>query len=86
MALEEMVRQKADEVILEAEVTNTGALKLYENLGFLRDKRLYRYVPILLTLGLASVNEMTAAPAEQKVVFRNPIRRLSGPCFSPCLQ
>ena len=27
-----------DEVILETEVTNKGALTLYENLGFVRDK------------------------------------------------
>jgi len=31
------------EVILEAEVTNKGALRLYQKLGFIRDKRLYRY-------------------------------------------
>ncbi|CAG2101029.1 unnamed protein product [Medioppia subpectinata] len=33
----------ADEVVLETEVTNLSALKLYENLGFVRDKRLFRY-------------------------------------------
>jgi N-alpha-acetyltransferase 30 len=38
-----MRRNNADEVILEAEVTNNGALNLYENLGFMRDKRLNRY-------------------------------------------
>lgn len=32
-----------DEVVLETEVTNTGAIALYESLGFLRDKRLHRY-------------------------------------------
>ena len=32
-----------DEVVLEAEVTNQGALSLYTNLGFIRDKRLARY-------------------------------------------
>lgn len=30
-------------VVLETEITNTNALKLYENLGFVRDKRLFRY-------------------------------------------
>ena len=30
-------------VVLEAEVTNSAALALYEQLGFVRDKRLYRY-------------------------------------------
>lgn len=32
-----------DEVVLETEVSNTPALRLYESLGFLRDKRLGRY-------------------------------------------
>ena len=31
------------QVVLETEVTNTAALRLYENLGFVRDKRLFRY-------------------------------------------
>lgn len=42
-AIEAMALQEADEVTLEAEVTNTGALSLYTNLGFIRDKRLARY-------------------------------------------
>lgn len=42
-AVEAMKKSKADEVVLETEVTNKSALKLYENLGFLRDKRLFRY-------------------------------------------
>ncbi len=41
-SIEEMAAAKADEVVLEAEVTNKGALTLYRNLGFLRDKRLLR--------------------------------------------
>ncbi len=32
-----------DEAVLETEVTNTGALRLYEGLGFVRDKWLHRY-------------------------------------------
>ena len=32
-----------DELVLETEVTNAPAMKLYESLGFLRDKRLGRY-------------------------------------------
>ena len=31
------------QIVLETEVTNKAALKLYENLGFVRDKRLFRY-------------------------------------------
>lgn len=33
----------ADEIMLETEVSNTAALNLYELLGFMRTKRLYRY-------------------------------------------
>jgi len=39
-----MVEGKCEEVALEAEVTNQGALKLYQGLGFIRDKRLHRWV------------------------------------------
>ena len=42
-AVEEMRRQKADEVVLEAEYVNQGAMRLYSKLGFVRDKRLSRY-------------------------------------------
>ncbi|KAJ3054056.1 N-alpha-acetyltransferase 30 [Rhizophlyctis rosea] len=38
-----MKEEDADEVVLETEHTNCGALALYENLGFVRDKRLSRY-------------------------------------------
>lgn len=34
-----------EEVALEAEVTNGGALRLYQKLGFVRDKRLHRQAP-----------------------------------------
>lgn len=34
---------KVDEIMLETEVINQGALNLYESFGFLRTKRLYRY-------------------------------------------
>jgi len=42
-AIQAMIAGDADEVVLETEVTNKSALKLYENLGFVRDKRLFRY-------------------------------------------
>jgi len=42
-AIEAMIDDEADEVVLETEITNKPALKLYENLGFVRDKRLFRY-------------------------------------------
>mmetsp|Transcript_3397 Transcript_3397/g.12270 ORF Transcript_3397/g.12270 Transcript_3397/m.12270 type:complete len:244 (+) Transcript_3397:70-801(+) len=42
-AVETMIEEGAEEVALEAEVTNKGALALYDGLGFVRDKRLHRY-------------------------------------------
>ncbi|CAD5113871.1 DgyrCDS3035 [Dimorphilus gyrociliatus] len=42
-AIQAMVLKGADEIVLETEVTNKSALNLYENLGFVRDKRLFRY-------------------------------------------
>ncbi|KAJ5750094.1 Acetyltransferase GNAT family, partial [Penicillium manginii] len=43
MAIDAMIERDADEIVLETEITNTGAMKLYERLGFLRSKRLHRY-------------------------------------------
>ena len=37
------VEEEAEEVVLETEITNKPALRLYEALGFVRDKRLFRY-------------------------------------------
>ena len=33
----------SSQIVLETEITNESALKLYQNLGFVRDKRLFRY-------------------------------------------
>jgi len=41
-SIAEMVNRGCEEVMLEAEVSNAGALRLYANLGFIRDKRLQR--------------------------------------------
>ena len=44
LSIEKMVRlDNIDEVMLETEVINKAALNLYEGLGFMRTKRLYRY-------------------------------------------
>jgi RimJ/RimL family protein N-acetyltransferase len=45
MAISEMVSGECEEVVLEAEVSNTGALALYRSLGFIRDKHLHRCGP-----------------------------------------
>ncbi|KAL4237624.1 N-alpha-acetyltransferase 30 [Mactra antiquata] len=42
-AIKAMIADDCDEVVLETEITNQAALRLYENLGFVRDKRLFRY-------------------------------------------
>ena len=42
-ALAVMQERGADECVLEAETTNEGALRLYQSLGFIRDKALSRY-------------------------------------------
>lgn len=42
-AIKTMIDNNCDEVVLETEITNTAAIYLYENLGFVRDKRLFRY-------------------------------------------
>eukprot|EP00252_Welwitschia_mirabilis_P015963 TRINITY_DN35392_c0_g1_i1.p1 TRINITY_DN35392_c0_g1~~TRINITY_DN35392_c0_g1_i1.p1 ORF type:complete len:212 (-),score=31.80 TRINITY_DN35392_c0_g1_i1:259-894(-) len=42
-AIRVMQNEGCEEVALEAEVTNKGALALYGNLGFIRVKRLFRY-------------------------------------------
>ena len=42
-AIDLMIEKEADEVALETEETNAGAMKLYERLGFLKSKKLHRY-------------------------------------------
>lgn len=43
MAIITMRNIGCDEVVLETEVSNTASLRLYHDLGFVRDKRLFRY-------------------------------------------
>ena len=38
-----MIKEGADEIMIETEVDNWGALRLYESFGFIRDKRLEAY-------------------------------------------
>ena len=42
-SIELRVADGADEIMLETEVTNLAALRLYESFGFIRDKRLTAY-------------------------------------------
>lgn len=41
--VEVMKEHKCEEAVLETEVTNLGAIRLYTNLGFIKDKLLARY-------------------------------------------
>ncbi|KAF9085309.1 N-alpha-acetyltransferase 30A [Mortierella sp. AD031] len=43
MAIEAMKSAGADEIVLETEYTNQSAMSLYQQMGFIKDKRLYRY-------------------------------------------
>jgi peptide alpha-N-acetyltransferase len=36
------MKTRHNEIVLEAEIGNSGALRLYESLGFVRTKRPYR--------------------------------------------
>lgn len=41
--IDEMKNEKVDEIVLETEETNLASLRLYEKLGFARDKHLPNY-------------------------------------------
>ena len=43
MAVDAMIVKGVDEIALETEVDNVPSLRIYENLGFIRTKRLHRY-------------------------------------------
>lgn len=66
---------KVDEIMLETEVINQGALNLYESFGFLRTKRLYRYYlnthdayRLILPLGEKSRTRIAFLPPLEKGV------------------
>ncbi|SMN20363.1 similar to Saccharomyces cerevisiae YPR051W MAK3 Catalytic subunit of N-terminal acetyltransferase of the NatC type [Maudiozyma saulgeensis] len=43
LAIDKMISNGCDEIMLETEVENMAALNLYERLGFIRMKRMFRY-------------------------------------------
>ncbi|KAF2075965.1 hypothetical protein CYY_002721 [Polysphondylium violaceum] len=43
LTLDKMIKMDCDEIVLETIISNSKAIALYENLGFIRVKRLYRY-------------------------------------------
>jgi peptide alpha-N-acetyltransferase len=68
-AIEEMTAQDADEVVLETEITNRPALRLYENLGFVRDKRLFRYYLNGVCIDIIDLGRCTWPGSETKIMF-----------------
>ncbi|ETV95485.1 hypothetical protein H310_10956 [Aphanomyces invadans] len=42
-AIDQMIQLECDEVVLETEITNVAAIRLYQNLGFVKDERLLKY-------------------------------------------
>ncbi|KAL9642991.1 hypothetical protein ABK040_010683 [Willaertia magna] len=42
-AIEAMKKEGCEEIVLETELLNTAALRFYERLGFVKDKRLHKY-------------------------------------------
>ena len=43
LAIEELVANSCEEVVLETESDNLSALNFYHKLGFIREKHLYRF-------------------------------------------
>lgn len=43
LTIEAMINDQCDEIMLETEVENTVALHLYEKMGFIKMKRMFRY-------------------------------------------
>lgn len=66
MVINALRQSGCEEVVLEAEVTNTGALRLYQRLGFIRDKRLKRHVG----LGLVGRREEREGPRLERALCR----------------
>ena len=44
MGIERMIEARCSEIVLETELSNTGAINLYEKLGFIKEDRLARCV------------------------------------------
>lgn len=86
-AIDTMIQQRADEVVLETEEDNAPAMRLYQRLGFLRAKKLHRYYlngssAYRLVLLLRSAANYPHDGASQDVdALRNRTRRLSGESF-----
>lgn len=67
-----------EQIVLETEITNTPAIKLYERLGFLRSKRLHRYylngnsayrLVLYLKEGVGSIRSTNASSFDPYAAF-----------------
>ncbi|KAJ9096446.1 hypothetical protein QFC21_005268 [Naganishia friedmannii] len=43
LAMRDMITHGADEIVLETEYDNLASLTLYGSMGFIKDRRLYRF-------------------------------------------
>lgn len=71
--IDKMRERGADEVVLETEEGNDGAMKLYERLGFARSKKLWRYYlsgsgAYRLVLHLKRVAEFSGGEIAQEMI------------------
>lgn len=74
-AIDAMVNRNADEIVLETEETNVPAMRLYEQLGFLRSKKLHRYYlngnsayRLVLPLRVVDPDETLAGDLQEQAV------------------
>ncbi|KAM3498189.1 hypothetical protein MY10362_008475 [Beauveria mimosiformis] len=74
-AIDAMAKGNADEIVLETEETNVPAMKLYEQLGFLRSKKLHRYYlngnsayRLVLPLRVVDPDETLAENLQEQII------------------
>ncbi|KAG6331907.1 hypothetical protein ID866_7183 [Astraeus odoratus] len=69
--------QSTHQVVLETEYDNVAALALYESLGFIREKRLYRFYlngkdAFRLVLAIPPDEDQVSSPYRNRLPIRTP--------------
>ncbi|ORX35057.1 acyl-CoA N-acyltransferase [Kockovaella imperatae] len=72
LVVDEMIGRGADEIVLETEFDNVSSLALYESLGFMREKRLFRFYTnckdaFRLILPINSAYSLEESPSEAEL-------------------
>jgi len=84
-----MKEDSVDEIVLETEYDNCAALSLYESLGFIREKRLYRFYlngkdafRLVLQVPQSDSDDRSDTPTQPRFTrhLRTPYRAI---CVSP---